>query len=143
MRSTNVQRADLKRYYMIVKEARRTNRWMNASPIISLKQLYDTGSDAWQEQQSPPIVRFWCDDGACWGIPFQQVTGTHYNPEHQSLLIDWPLGTIVVTGPKAWDFYGRFCSHRARLIEADGKDILGVTIALNRRAHAGSASASF
>jgi hypothetical protein len=28
---------------------------------------------------------------------------THYTPEHQSLLIDWPLGTIIATGPKAGD----------------------------------------
>jgi len=111
---------------------------MNVSPIFSLKEQYDLRSDAWQEQQWPPIVRFWCDDGTCWGIPFRQVTSTHYNPEHQSLLIDWPLGTVVVTGPKAWDFYNRFCSHQATLIEADGKDIVGITMALNRSANAAS-----
>jgi hypothetical protein len=74
---------------------------MNASPIFPLNERYDPGSEAWQEEQSPPIVRFWCDDGVCWGIPFRQVTATHYNPKHQSLLIDWPLGTVIVTGPKA------------------------------------------
>jgi hypothetical protein len=110
---------------------------MNANRILYLKGQCHPKSDSWQEEDSPPIVRFWCDDGACWGIPFQQVTATHYNPEHQSLLIDWPLGTIIVTGPKTWDFYEEFCSHRATLIEADGKDILGVTIALNRTADAG------
>jgi len=41
------------------------------------------------------------------------------------------LGTIVVTGPKAWDFYDRFCNHKATLLKADGKDILAVTMALN------------
>ena len=104
---------------------------MNANPAPSLKEKHSQKSLTWQEEQSPPIVRFWCDDGACWGIPFHQVTVTHYNPEHQSLLIDWPLGTIVVTGPKAWDFYDRFCSHSAALLKADGKDILAVTMALN------------
>src|SRR5215471_7098025 len=73
------------------------------------------------------------DDGACWGIPFHQVLGTHYNPKHESLLIQFALGTIVVTGPKAWDFYDRFCSHKATLLKADGKDILAVTMALNAR----------
>jgi hypothetical protein len=47
------------------------------------------------------------------------------------LLIDWMLGTIVVTGPKAWDFCDQLCLHRATLLKADGKDILLVTIALN------------
>jgi hypothetical protein len=61
------------------------------------------------------------------------VLGTHYNPKHESLLIQFAFGTIVVTGPKAWDFYDRFCSHRATLLKADGKDITAVTIALNGR----------
>jgi hypothetical protein len=65
------------------------------------------------------------------GVPFHQVTGTHYNPEHQSLLIDWSLGTIVVTGPKAWDFYDQFCSHKATLLKADAKDILRIAMSLN------------
>src|SRR6516162_10272044 len=80
---------------------------MNLNPALSLKEQYGPKSQAWQEQQSPHIVRFWCDDGACWGIPFHQVLGTHYNPKHESLLIQFALGTIVVTGPKAWDFYDR------------------------------------
>ena len=59
------------------------------------------------------------------------MLGTHYNPKHESLLIQFPLGTIVVTGPKAWDFYDQFCKHRATLIKTDGKDILAVTMAIN------------
>src|SRR5262249_1784349 len=78
-------------------------------------------------QQSPQIVRFWCDEGACWGIPFHQVLGTHYNPKYESLLIKFALGTIVVMGPKARDFYDRFPNHKATLLKADGKDILWVT----------------
>jgi hypothetical protein len=104
---------------------------MNVNPALSLKEQYGPKSQAWEEQQSPHIVRFWCDDGACWGIPFHQVLGTHYNPKHESLLIQFALGTIVVTGPKTWDFYDRFCSHRATLLKADGKDIVAVTMALN------------
>jgi hypothetical protein len=104
---------------------------MNVNPTLSLKEKYGPKSQAWQEQQSPAIVRFWCDDDTCWGVPFHQITGTHYNAEHQSLLIDWSLGTIIVTGPKAWDFYDLFCNHRAMLLKADGKDILAVTMAIN------------
>jgi hypothetical protein len=66
---------------------------MNINPALSLKEQYGPKSHAWQEQQSPHIVRFWCDDGACWGIPFHQVLGTHYNPKHESLLIQFALGT--------------------------------------------------
>jgi hypothetical protein len=106
---------------------------MNVNPALSLKEQYGPKSRAWQEQQSPPIVRFWCDDGACWEIPFFQVALTHYNPEQQSLLIQCAAGTIVVTGPKAWDFFDRFCNQRATLLKADGKDIIAVTMAINAR----------
>jgi hypothetical protein len=103
---------------------------MNANPALTLKEQFGPKSHAWQEQQSPPIVRFWCDDGNCWGIPLFQVSVTHYNPDEKSLLIECALGTIVVTGPKCWDFYDKFCSHKATLLRADGQDILSVTLAL-------------
>ena len=47
------------------------------------------------------------------------------------MLIDWPLGTIVIAGPKALEFYEQFSNHRATLIRADGKDILSVKMHLN------------
>src|SRR5262245_56352416 len=53
---------------------------------FSFKNCTGPKSQAWQEQQLPAIARFWCDDGACWGIPFHQVLATHYNPKHESLL---------------------------------------------------------
>ncbi len=43
----------------------------------------------------------------------------------------WPLGTVVVTGPKVLDFYAAFCAHRATSPKADGKDIQSVKIILN------------
>jgi hypothetical protein len=52
----------------------------------------------------------------------------HYHPEEETLLIECSPGTIVVMGPKAWDFCDRFCSHKVSLVKADGKDILAVTI---------------
>jgi hypothetical protein len=67
------------------------------------------------------------------GIPFHQVLGTHYNPKHESLLIQFAIGTIVVTGPKAWDFYEQFWKNRATFLKADGKDILAVAMAINSR----------
>ena len=51
--------------------------------------------------------------------------------KHESLLIQFALGTFVVTGPKAWDFYDRFSNHKATLLTGDGKDIIAMTMALN------------
>ena len=79
---------------------------------------------------SPPIVRFWCDDRTCWAIPFFQIAFMHYHAEEQSLLIECSPGTIVVMGPKGWDFCERFCSHKVGLLKADGKDIVAVTMVL-------------
>jgi hypothetical protein len=47
------------------------------------------------------------------------------------ILIDWPVGTIIVTGPKALEFYEQFSNHRATLMRADGKDMLSVKMHLN------------
>ena len=73
---------------------------MNVNRSLTLKEQFGPKSQAWQEQQSPPIVRFWCDDGACWGVPFIQVALTHYNPDKQTLLIHCVSGTIIVTGQR-------------------------------------------
>jgi hypothetical protein len=62
---------------------------------------------------------------------FHHVTGTCYSAKEQRLLIDGPVGTIVVAGPKALEFYEQFSNHRATLIRADGKDILSVKMHLN------------
>ena len=59
------------------------------------------------------------------------VSGTYYSAKERRLLINWPLGTIVVTGPKTLEFYEQFSNHRATLIRADGKDILLVKMHLN------------
>ena len=71
------------------------------------------------------------DSGACWGFSFHHVSGTYFSATEQRLLIDWPLGTIVVTGAKALEFYEQFSNHRATLIRADGKGILSVRMHLN------------
>jgi hypothetical protein len=68
---------------------------------------------------------------SCWGFLFHHVSGTFYGAENQRLLIDWPVGTIMVTGPKTLEFYEQFSNHRATLIKADGKDILSVKMHLN------------
>jgi hypothetical protein len=75
-------------------------------------------------------VRFWTDDGSCWGVPFHQVIAMNYNPRSQTLLIHCSLGSILVTGPKVEAFFECFCEHKVALVKADGKDIMRVTLAL-------------
>jgi hypothetical protein len=105
---------------------------MNLNPSLSLKEQYGPKSEAWQEQQSPPIVRFWCDHGVCWAIPFFQIALMHYHPEEQTLLIECSPGIIVVMGPKAWEFCERLCNHKVALLKAGGEGHLlshnGITI---------------
>ena len=72
---------------------------MNLNPALSLKDQYGPRSEAWEEQQpSPPIVRFWCDDGTCWAIPFFQVAFMRYHPEEQSSLIECAPGNNRCNG---------------------------------------------
>jgi hypothetical protein len=101
---------------------------MKLNPALSLKDQYGPRSEAWEEQPSPPIVRFWCDDGICWAIPFFQIAFMRYHPEEQTLLIECSPGTIIVMGPKSWEFCERFWSHRVASIRSDGKDIVAVTM---------------
>jgi hypothetical protein len=102
------------------------------SRVPTLKDLYGATQSSlpWEEQQSE-IVRFWTDSGDCWGFLFHHVSGTYYSVKERHLLFDWPLGTIVVTGPKTLEFYEQFSNHRATLLRADGKDILSVRMHLN------------
>ena len=98
----------------------------------TLKDLYGPRESSlpWEEHQAE-IVRFWTDSGDCWGFLFHHVSGTYYSAKERRLLIDWPLGTVVVTGPKTFDFYEQFSNHRATLLRADGKDILSVRMHLD------------
>jgi hypothetical protein len=105
--------------------------------VPTLKDLYGPKQSSlpWEEHQAE-IVRFWTDSGDCWGFLFHHVSGTYFSAKEQRLLIDWPLGTIVVTGPKTLEFYEQFSNHRATLIRADGKDILSVKMHLNSETQA-------
>jgi hypothetical protein len=105
--------------------------------VPTLKDLYGSkqSSFPWEDHQAE-IVRFWTDSGDCWGFLFHHVSGTYYSAKEQRLLIDWPLGTIVVTGPKTLEFYEQFSNHRATLLRADGKDILSVRMHINSETQA-------
>jgi hypothetical protein len=47
------------------------------------------------------------------------------------LCLYWPLGTVVITGPKVLDFYAAFCAHRATCLKADGKEIKVLNLILS------------
>ena len=108
------------------------NRNNHQPRVPTLKDLYGPKESSlpWEEHQAE-IVRFWTDSGDCWGFLLHHVSGTFYSAKERRLLINWPLGTIVVTGPKTLEFYEQFSNHRATVLRADGKDILSVKMHLN------------
>ena len=95
----------------------------------SLKEQFSRNSEAWKEQ-SDPIFRFWTE-GDWWGFPFFSLSASRYFGDKDTLCLYWPLGTVVITGPKALDFYAGFCAHRATSVKSDGKGILSVTLVPN------------
>jgi hypothetical protein len=101
---------------------------LNAKPALSFREQYGPKSSAWTEGHFPPIVRFWTDDGSCWGVPFHQVIALNYSPGAQTLLIHCSVGSILLTGPQAEALLERFCEHKVALVKADGIDILRVSL---------------
>jgi hypothetical protein len=97
-------------------------------PARSLKEQFSRVSDAWKEQ-SDPIFRFWAE-GDWWGFPFFSLSASRYFGDKETLCLYWPLGTVVITGPKVLDFYGAFCAHRVTCLKADGKDITDLKLIL-------------
>jgi hypothetical protein len=84
-------------------------------------------SPAWQDAAAE-VVRFWCDDGSCWGFIFHHLGSSFY--DRDTLLLEWSVGTIKIRGPKALAFYDKFSEHKATGIKADGVDIVSVTMRL-------------
>jgi hypothetical protein len=106
-----------------------TDNSRHQTPTLSELYSRPRRSAAWEEQ-APPVVRFWTDDGDSWAFVFHHLVGVHYGARQEQLSITWPLGTIVITGSKVSAFYEDFCNHRATSVKADGKDILSVTMHL-------------
>jgi hypothetical protein len=96
----------------------------------TLRELYGKPIRAW-EQSTSPIVRFWTENGQCWGFPFFSLVAARYIANQERLVLYWSLGTLGIIGPKALEFYDDFANHRATLLKADGKDILSVKLILN------------
>ena len=98
-------------------------------PARSLKEQFSKRSEAWKEQFDP-IFRFWAE-GDWWGFPFFSLSASRYFGDKETLCLYWPLGTVVIAGPKVLDFYARFCAHRATCLKADGKDIKVLNLILS------------
>ena len=103
-------------------------------PTRSLKEQFSKGSEAWKEQ-SDSIFRFWAH-GDWWGFPFFGLNASRYFGDKETLCLYWPLGTVVITGPKVLDFYAGFCAHRATCLKVDGNDITDLKLILNGDANA-------
>jgi hypothetical protein len=65
------------------------------------------------------------------GFPFFSLSASRYFGDKKSLCLYWPLGTVIITGPKVLDFYAGFSAHRVTCLKADGRDILSVTMVPN------------
>ena len=99
--------------------------------VQTLKEMY--GKPSCWEKTTAPLVRFWTGSGECWAFPFFAVAGTRYIPGQERLLIYFALGTVVIIGAKALEFFDDFSNHRATDLKADGQDIVSVEIDLNRQ----------
>src|SRR5271169_6149393 len=93
-----------------------TDNGLRAS-VRSLKEQFSRGSEAWKEQ-SDPIFRFLAE-GDWWGFTFFSLSASRYFGDKETLCLYWPVGTVVIAGPKVLDFYASFCTHRATCVKAD------------------------
>jgi hypothetical protein len=87
---------------------------------------------AW-EPGFPEIVRFITDEGASYGFLWHALIFGAYVPEHESLFLQYGTGTIIITGPKAEEFWEDFTQRKATSVKADGVDIPSVTMSLRQR----------
>ena len=74
-------------------EQNERNGNMSISPSTpTLREIYEPArrSRAW-DLATTEVMRFWTDDGNCYGFIFHHLTATHYNARLQRLLIDWAL----------------------------------------------------
>ena len=100
---------------------------MNANRL-SLREEYGRATSAW-DVKSEPIFRAWIDKQkqSCLGFPFFSVLTCFLDVSTSTLSLQFPLGAILITGPKVQEFFDGFCANRATCVFADGVDILSVS----------------
>ena len=102
---------------------------MMRPPARSLKEQFSKRSEAWKDQSDP--IFWFSTEGDLWGFPFFSLSASRYFGDKETLCLYWPLGTVVIRGPKVLEFYAGFCAHRATYLKADGKDITDLKLILN------------
>ena len=98
-------------------------------PARSLKEQFSKRSEAWKEQ-SDPIFRFWAE-GDWWGFPFFSLSASRYFGDKETLCLYWPLGTVVIAGPKVLVFYAGFCGPPGNVYQGRWKDIKVLNLILS------------
>jgi hypothetical protein len=97
---------------------------------LQLRSLKDEFGQTCWKAANEPIFRFWTTSitgqESCCGVPFFSLMCAEYSAD--TVLLYFPVGTVVITGPKAFEFYELFCAQRATAIKADGEGILSVQL---------------
>jgi hypothetical protein len=96
--------------------------------MITLKDIGSVPrkSSAWEPGHAE-IIRFWCDDGYCYGFSSFALAFGAYAAEQERLYLQYAPGTIVICGPKAGEFWDDFCARLTSSVKADGVDVLSVS----------------
>jgi hypothetical protein len=88
-------------------------------PARSLKEQFSRSSEPCKEQ-SDPIFRFWAE-GDSRGFPLFSLSASRYFGNKETLCLYWPLGTVVITGPKVLDFYAAFLFQPGNVFQSGWK----------------------
>jgi hypothetical protein len=80
------------------------------------------------EERTEAVISFVLDGGRVFGCPFFHLIRADYDPDSKELSLQWPPGIVVITGPKALEFYTAFAKQYATWLKADRKDIESVTL---------------
>jgi len=87
------------------------------------------------KEQSDPIFRFWAK-GDSRGFPLFTLSASRYFGNKETLCLYWPLGTVVITGPKVLNFYAAFLFQPGNVFQSGWKDIVDLNLILNGNSNA-------
>ena len=106
-----------------------------------LSRIVGTFKGATHARGSIRSLGFWAE-GDWWGFPYFSLSASRYIGAKQKLCLYWPLATVIITGPKALDFYAGFCARRTTRLKADGKDIKVLNLILSGNSDGASGTAA-
>lgn len=93
---------------------------------MSLKSNY--AQPACWDIKSEPFFRFTVK-GKVRGWLYCDAHEATYDPDINVVVLQFVLGTVIVLGPKAGEFYEGFCAAKVTNLRANGEDILQVDLA--------------